>query len=379
MALERDLARWVAAGLIDGATAERIRAHEQALARPVWRWAVAATGVLSVGLGLLLLVAANWEDIPRWTKLGGHLLLAATAAAAVALAGQRGQRWTAEAALFLFACLILAGLPLHGQIYQLAGPSWQLLAGALLLSGPALLLHGRTALAGAALALLALAAAFAFLVATPDPGMLGQWPRLLPESLALAAPLLLLALGVMPGGMPDAGMARLLRAGPLWLLGLVAFFLAPVGWLTDVAPADTVRLMPLLIVPVPVAALALLLNQRWPRVPPRLLAALVAGPMLVLVAPLMVAHPADALWARLLGLLLALAALGWIAHAAADAGWRWLFNLTVALAALRLLAAYFELFGSLATTGFGMVGGGLLLIALAWGWRRVTRAGPAGP
>jgi hypothetical protein len=50
----------------------------------------------------------------------------------------------------------------------------------------------------------------------------------------------------------------------------------------------------------------------------------------------------------------------------------------VAAVAVRLFIVYFELFGSLATTGLGLIVAGALLIGLTLLWRRVmTRAQPA--
>ncbi|WP_448580708.1 DUF2157 domain-containing protein, partial [Thermaurantiacus sp.] len=310
MSLERDLARWVSAGLIDQASADRILTHEAKAARPIWLWALVALGSVSVGLGLLLLVAANWDTIPKPAKLAGHLLLTAAAAGAVALARQKP--WLSEGALFLLLCLVLGGLALQAQIYQLSGPSWGLLLTALLLSGPALLLHGRTWLAGVAFALLTLATATLLLPELADRGPLGQRPDFPLQSLLLAAPLLLLALGLAAGGVPHPGMARPLRALPLLVLAAAAYLVGRSIWRMEVTPADVPPALRLLLVPLPVAALALWLNGRSGRLPPRLLEALLIGPLLTLILPFLIPHPEDMVWARLLGILITLLALGWV-------------------------------------------------------------------
>jgi hypothetical protein len=79
-----------------------------------------------------------------------------------------------------------------------------------------------------------------------------------------------------------------------------------------------------------------------------------------------------------------LAIVGWLAlllgHARA-------FHVCTALAALRILVAYFEVFGSMLDTGLAMITGGTLTVALAWLWRknsdamerRLTAALTAGP
>jgi hypothetical protein len=75
--------------------------------------------------------------------------------------------------------------------------------------------------------------------------------------------------------------------------------------------------------------------------------------------------------ARLAGVLSYFALWGLIARAAAAHGWRALFGLAVAALALRLFIVYLELFYDLASTGLGLILGGLLLLGLAAGWRRI--------
>jgi len=68
---------------------------------------------------------------------------------------------------------------------------------------------------------------------------------------------------------------------------------------------------------------------------------------------------------------------GGIGALAAAGGRRGLFGLAFTLIGLRLLALYFEAIGGLTATGFGLIGGGVLCLALAAvGWR-LTRGVPS--
>jgi len=59
---------------------------------------------------------------------------------------------------------------------------------------------------------------------------------------------------------------------------------------------------------------------------------------------------------------------------AAQVGWRSLFGTAIAAVGLRLLVLYFEAIGGLTATGLGLLGGGVLCLALAAiGWRLVRR------
>lgn len=64
--LEPQLQRWLAAGVLDAPAAERIRAFESARESPGVRWPVVFAivfGSIMVGAGVLLFVAAHWDDL----------------------------------------------------------------------------------------------------------------------------------------------------------------------------------------------------------------------------------------------------------------------------------------------------------------------------
>jgi uncharacterized membrane protein len=77
----RWLDRWVAASLIDEAAAAKIRAYEEGQAKPAGlRWPVIVAlslGGLMLAAGVLLLVAARWEDLSPAARLSVVLLMVA--------------------------------------------------------------------------------------------------------------------------------------------------------------------------------------------------------------------------------------------------------------------------------------------------------------
>lgn len=80
MKLPAKLAQWQQAGIIDSEIAARILAHEaraqaQAGGRPYLLYAVLGLGALSLCIGLISVVAANWDGIPAGAKLALDLLL----------------------------------------------------------------------------------------------------------------------------------------------------------------------------------------------------------------------------------------------------------------------------------------------------------------
>ena len=157
---ERYLVRWRGAGLIDEATESAIRAYESAEVQPSGRrWQVILALVLGgilLGAGVLLFVAANWDEVsPGWRltlvlgvlallhgagilakeRFAGfattmHALGTVAAGAAIALVGQifnMQEHW--PAAVMLWALCAVAGWWLLGDQFQqtltlLLVPAW---------------------------------------------------------------------------------------------------------------------------------------------------------------------------------------------------------------------------------------------------------------
>src|SRR3546814_17244676 len=97
---ERKLNAWREAGLIDEATAQRIRAYEAEHARPLALWAAIGIGALAIGLGVISVIAANWEDVPGLVRLAVHLVLIGALAGFIMVRGERIERdhpWRSEA------------------------------------------------------------------------------------------------------------------------------------------------------------------------------------------------------------------------------------------------------------------------------------------
>ncbi len=354
MSLNRKLDDWQAAGLIDAQAVAAIRAHEARESRPVALWAAIGLGLLALALGIVLIVAAGWDRIPAAIKLGGNLLLVIAAALTVFRAPRGG--WLTEGALVMLAALVLAGLALHAQVWQLTGPLWQLLGWWALLMSPAILFTGSTRLT--AYLWTAMLAALSVTFATDTRG------QMLIEGLPVALPFALIALASRKP-LPQSFRGGLREAGLLILLGGAS--LAHFAWAAPITSTESLRLLADAPLPLAAAATAFAMVTEDVRVIRTILAATVAALLLLLIP-----HP-DALLPRLVGALSFLAMWGAIAVAADRDGWTTLFGIAIAAIALRILIIYFELFGGLATTGFGLVGGGVLLILLAVGWSRLVR------
>lgn len=137
----RDLPDLLQAGVIDEATAERIRQHYQTDEEASGNRLMLIFGVfgaLLVGLGLLLLVAHNWDQFTRPVKLFFAfvpLLLGQGIAAWVFFKKQGNRSWSEGAAVFWILTLG-ACLSLITQIYHIEGRMSSFLLTWILLGAP---------------------------------------------------------------------------------------------------------------------------------------------------------------------------------------------------------------------------------------------------
>jgi uncharacterized membrane protein len=375
---EHYLKRWRDAGLIDDSAVARISAWEARHRRPIWLWALSGMGALAIGLGVVAVVAANWQEIPAAAKLAGDLLVTGLCAVFVFVAWQRDRAWPREIGALLLFGLVIGGIALIGQVYQLQSDPWQALVTWLALCTPFLALIAFTRLVGA----LWLAAAVLTWFSAYEPfeklitplasgSAAGRFFHLL---LYLPACLMIVVAVVRRRWPPAEDQGELLLK--LALAGLAGAVSTTVAVIDSrlagaVAPVE-IWLGAVATLP---AAAALWLGsgalQRRPAI------ALLGASFVVWAAALLLARAwnaeAQATFEAIFGLLFIVywAAIGWLA---ARGGQRLLFGLAFTVIGLRLLILYFEAIGGLTATGLGLIGGGVLCLALTWvGWRLTRR------
>ncbi len=369
----RKIATWHDAGLIDAATRDRLLAYEAAHARPLALWAVFGIGALAIALGLVSVIAANWEDIPGQLRLSIHLALIGGALAALFFGEKRmaqASPWAVEALVFVTAALGLTFFGHIGQVYQTSSPLWKPLAAWLVLFAPLLLLTGRswpTALAvvgGSVWCAWSYAGSMTGFGA-PDVGQsLQLWVAFVTALPVLYTPL-------------AAGMRARSDRPDFWRRveqAALAYGVAGASLATAVAGADVYGEGGLfrglantaLSGAVGVAAgLGTMLAR--PGVSGRMSGAIMAGAGLIV--PL--AHVTGGL--SLPSALLFFALWGGIAAAALAAHWRGVFQLAVGAIALRLIILSFELASDLLLSGFGLILSGFLILGVAWVAVRVSK------
>jgi uncharacterized membrane protein len=386
----RKLKAWEAAGLIDPATAARIRDWEMSNAHPVAMRAVIGIAALAIGLGLISVVAANWDAVEGVARLGIHFALmaglafwlwrkapASASGASTAAAAARG--FAAEAGLFVLGMLGLTFFGHIGQVYQTDSPLWQPLALWLALFAPAILLLGTSRLNALLLITVMVVTAFSVMY-----WMIGLRPRLdrVDETvlimLALTSPLLL-------AGLAAWALARSGRPGFWRRLAELASVYAAVGasiaaiasadgpWRTD---EESTRLLWSVLIASGVTLITALMIRASRRDPE---GRIVGNLWLGLAAVPLICYALSG--SKIVAALLFMALWAGIAFAALRAGWRSTFQAAVGLIALRLVLLSFELGGDLLTSGAGLIVSGLLMLGIAWLALKISKrfAPPAGP
>ncbi|MGV3591446.1 MAG: DUF2157 domain-containing protein, partial [Gammaproteobacteria bacterium] len=191
MRLKGKLKRWEKQGLISAEQHVAILDYEHRHGFG-WQAGLAFLGVFAIVIGVLAVVAANWQAVPAWMKLGVHLLLNAGLAVGVLRAWRNPV--IAQLCLLAWYGLTLTFIGLMGQVFHLAGSTADALLLWTLLTSAAVVAFATSALVllpwiiGTLLALVASYDAFVRPVLGAD--LLLPWLMLgvmLPAALAMTA------------------------------------------------------------------------------------------------------------------------------------------------------------------------------------------------
>ncbi|MFQ0813013.1 hypothetical protein AVM02_15115 [Brucella anthropi] len=122
ISVERLIERWQRDGLIDAETASTLKADVEKRASVFSLGSVLATlGGLLLGAAVIMLVAANWQDMPRLMRIGLIFVLIWASYLGGAWRQSRGDRLFPAALYSVGAASFGAGLALVGQMYHLSG------------------------------------------------------------------------------------------------------------------------------------------------------------------------------------------------------------------------------------------------------------------
>ncbi|WP_273792521.1 DUF2157 domain-containing protein [Brucella anthropi] len=122
ISVERLIERWQRDGLIDVETASKLNADLEKRASVFSLGSVLATlGGLLLGAAVIMLVAANWQEMPRLMRIGLIFVLIWVSYLGGSWRQSRGDKMLPAALYIVGAASFGAGLALVGQMYHLSG------------------------------------------------------------------------------------------------------------------------------------------------------------------------------------------------------------------------------------------------------------------
>ncbi len=359
--LESGLKEWVSLGLIGVDQAQQIRQHEAA--KPESSWILSGLlllGAIIVGIGVISLIAANWDQIPDALKLTGDFVLLIALAFGIVHSWDAKKLIQFEVLLVTFLVFCLASIGLISQVYHTGGKLYQ-----------ALMLWSAITFA-AALAARQIFVPFlwagAFLTGVVytalDSVALNSVFQKNYQAVFMAVPLLCAGLTVFSKTM--AGETGPTRAFRWWTLiaGLVALFASELHHFVKGGLHQGVMAYVTGYVLAAFAAFAIWQSLEYRKTQKILLLATLGIFLIPFHLPLFEIKTSIAYASC------TIAVLGLIAIFLASMQVRRLFQWFLFLVGLRVLVLYFEAFGGLALTGFGLIISGGLVIAMAIGWNK---------
>lgn len=126
--IDKKIEEWVRADLLNREAADSILAYEDR--QPASSWILSGflvLGAVTVGIGIISLIAANWEAIPDSVKLATDLILLSALAYAIFKTHVENKPLYFEMYLVAFQITCLASIGLISQIYNTGGKAWQAL------------------------------------------------------------------------------------------------------------------------------------------------------------------------------------------------------------------------------------------------------------
>lgn len=351
--LEKRLDDWISHNFIATEQAQKIIDYEAA--QPSHSWVFRGfliLGAITIGIGIISLVAANWKDIPDPWKLSVDFVL--LVALAVGAYRKRNQPTVFEILLVIFVILCLASIGLISQIYHTGGKFYEaLLLGSVITSG--VVVMARRSFVPS---LWATGFFFGIIL------MLIDLSRYLAVSFV---PLLSACLALVCMRMGGRGQTKAFIS---WTVGAGVIALITVE-LYPVVNDKFINLNVMELLPTYVLA-ALLIWGVWrgfrcKKIQKRLL-------WLILIFYLVSIHfPLFDVQSQFAFATASIAVLVTVTMFVASLKWHNLFQFFLILLGLRFLILYFQALGGLALTGVGLIAFGMMIIFTVVIWNKYRR------
>ena len=364
MKLSAKITSWQNAGIITSKQGVDILDFEKATAKPYALYGFMALALFCVGLGIISVIAANWEHITVMLKLIADFALLSGVAGLTYYADYKKWHIRFEAFLCLFVILVLATIGLIAQIYQLQSDGFEALLLWSLLVFPLLFATKKPLLPLIMLPIFT----FSFWDFMADNKTTQEILRQMSDSWSYSASVLWLfiwwILWQMLTVFAQNKAAAFTKALKFWLVVFTGLLVASMdlggNMLSIVSFAENGSgLLAAVLITTAIGLVAVSTYLGF-----------ISGKKFLIPA-LMALIVADSFLNC--GAVFSFAALLLIGLYAWQINSVKILNAALALTAVRIFILYTDMFRNLLFTGLGLIFSGLLLLALIWGWLNLSR------
>lgn len=366
----KQLATWQQHGLLSAEQASRIAEFEAATQKDgSFSRLIIMLGSFSLVLGLLAIIGANWNSIPDAVKLFAHTILSLGLATGLYL--QRDKKgWEKDIFLLLIFGTNLSFIALIGQVFQLQGHPFFAVLTWIVVSTPLLVTQASTPFVAYAWIIGVIVKCF----------LLQQWlsgESMLPHPQAAMVSAAVSSIYFVLGHVRSIDQRFPLFTTPLRNLSTIGILLGgsvmQIMWRTDFNQKmydDFWAYAPSLFTTIATYLLVIFLSATkkgvWDVRPAAWFFLATIGALLL---PVSFVHPSI----PFIGALCFIAYWMAIGYAAYLAGEKKHLDLVIWVISIRLFIVYLEVFGTLATTGVGLIIGGVIFLSLGFAARKLQK------
>lgn len=373
---------WVSAGLIAEGQADAIAAYEARRRQGHFGRGLVGLSLLAILIGILSVIAANWHQIPGFVKIGAHVFLNIGVGITAWRFSKTSKDLWREGAVFAFLGLTLTLIVLIGQVYQLGGEGADAFLLWLIITLPFFLLLGNSYMSAVPW-MAGFLATVGFAIAQKLEVLPPQDRFLLGFGICVLLPLAMMADGkvaIFEKWRPALANASL-QCGAVLLatwsslsLGFWHRTASVVGGHYDFTARTLIVLLAGLI-GIGIHAAFYKCYKSDERMKIGALYGLISLVSICLPLLIYIDFPGRSLLAAL-AFIAYWIFIGWVGQTLLTLQ---LVSLAITVIAVRIFLLYIELFGSLMSTGIGLISGGIVMLGLIYAARklneRITKKG----
>lgn len=374
MKIAKKLDVWLDNGLITSEQYKKIEAFEQNHKKPVIIGSLLGLSFFCIALGILSLVSANWEIIPVYIKLSLDILvLIGVGFGAVYFHNQEKNNFF-EGMLILYAGLVLASIGLIAQIYQLQSDGMKAVLLWTILVFPVVLITRKVILPLIWLPLFTTSSINTLAEINFVYAILEMIEKTFPYAISVCGILLFAYIYRFTSYYFRTRLAPQIKAMKFWLgfdiVSLVIVMDLGLGLLGEYGnPSYTENYASVIVISLLVLATVAFGYYSNKYNYSRLLTCALA--ILLGFSIIFMALPENKVLYDIWGFLLTMSILATVVVYALIKNKEKLLNIATACVAIRLFIVYIQVFGSLLTTGVGLIVSGVFFLSLLYVWKKV--------